>query len=207
MKVVRFFKLFVLYAASLPFDLLVGWPVVLLVRILWGRNLEVVDGILRCEIRPESYPLGGKTDLSGRLYASSRWPSGWYLYNRAEAMARIEPVHPWGGTSLGHAQFFGPSRISARTDAHETHHTRQVEAFNLFGVLIALVFVAIGHLWIGVVAWTLTGGVLPLAGFAAAWLRSDSRGAYRGSPFEVGAYAVGDAEEQTVHTLDMSGVK
>jgi hypothetical protein len=206
MKIVRFVKSLILFVASLPFNLFVGWPVVLLIRILWGRNLEVADGILRCEIRPESYPLGGKTDLSGRLYASSRWPSGFYLYNRAEAMARIEPIHSWGGTSLGHAQFFGPSRVTSRTVAHESHHTRQVEAFNLFGALMAAIFVAVGHPWIGGVVWTFAGGVLPLAGFAAAWLRSDSRGAYRGSPFEVGAYAVGDAEEH-VHTLDMSGIK
>lgn len=178
-----------IYIATLPVDLF-GWGLVLLIHVLWGQNLEWRDGVLSTEIRPGTWPV-----------RVGRWPTGWYLYDRARGW-------PWGGTTIGHAMWHGrPGLRAAKTDpltphqVHEFHHVRQSEAAQIAAFLNALAVLivcsAAGSPWLGfwlaLWIWCL-GGSLAVSGggWLAAWIRGDSRGFYRGSAHEVGAYAVGD---------------
>lgn len=196
----------ILYFLCLPLDLLIAWPIVLGVRLLWGTGLTWGRGVLSCEMKPGSFPLGGPTDpATGLLLRARRWPWGFYIANRTAALRREEPPRSWGGTCLGHGIFFGPGRRSepdsiymAPIEVHELHHSEQAEAAQVqvfvVAAIVGAVVAAAFHdpVVAGVLAgalWTLGGYVMGYAGGAvAAWLRG--RHPYRQNPYEVGADAV-----------------
>lgn len=188
----------ILYAVSLPWDLFVAWPLVLLIRALWGKDLrwetpprykrEVGGGggpCLTCTVRENSFPV-----------TPGIWPKGWYLHR---ATGR-----PWGGTTLGHAIFYGPKgRLDTegwtRTQTHEHVHVEQAEVAMVQGLLIGLTC--------GAVLWGLGYTVAGLAVFlalwscgyllmgVAGWLTATLRGeeAYWGATHEESARAQTDA--------------
>lgn len=184
----------VLYLVCAPWNLLVGWPVVLLIRLLWGKELrwetppyyktEGGGPALTCQIRPGSFPV-----------SQGRWPKGWYLHDRKTGAA-------WGATTLGHAIFYGPGGrdcnwpdIWTRTQAHEHVHVEQFEASMLggfiVGVSIAVVLAVLGHhvagLILGGLIWSMGYLVMGVGGWLTALLRGEK--AYRGSQHEESAYA------------------
>lgn len=196
-----------MFYASAGVDLIIAFPMVLLIRLFWGRDLRWARGVLSCVIRPESWAIGGKVDPATGLLSKGFplwWPKGWYLYNRREAAALKVKPRPWGGTSIGHGQFFGRERGSLEepttTEIHEDHHTRQAEASQMGACLIAHVLLVLelaqGH-WITAlvlfaVLWILGGNIFAVVGgWLAAVLNSHPDGFYRGSAHEIGAYAVG----------------
>lgn len=189
----------VLYLVSLPWDLLVAWPTVLLIRVLWGKDLRWETPrayswkhgggggpCLTCTIRENSFPVTPGT-----------WPRGWYLLRGTS--------QPWGGTTLGHAIFYGPrGRLDAEgwtfVQAHEHVHVEQSEVAAVqglfFGLVAGIIPWALGHVVAGTVVfagcWTF--GYLTMA--AAGWLTAALRGeeAYWGSTHEESARAQTDNE-------------
>ena len=168
-----------LYLFALPWNLTVAWPVVLLVRALWGENL-------RWETPPSPRP--GNAALVCDLRADS-WPARtWY--------AR------WGGTSLGHGIFYkaGLAKAGAwsQIQTHEHVHVEQFEVSMLgsfvSGAIACAVLLGFGH----PLPATLTGLGLWWAGYllmgASGWTVALLRGepAYRGSAHEESAYAQAD---------------
>ena len=174
-----------IYIAMLPLDLF-AWSLILLIHVLWGEDLRWRDGVLSTSMRPGSFPV-----------RKGKWPVGWYLYNR-------ETGAPWGGTSIGHAQFHGgPFRAPLNEpltphEAHEYHHVRQAEASQIAAFLCAimvLITLLALEAWVAaaivpLVIWSFGSVSVSFGGWAAAWIRGDSRGFYRGSAHEIGAYAV-----------------
>jgi len=193
----RIAKLILLYVASFPVDVFVGWPMVILVRLLWGQGMRISRGVLSCELRPGSFPL-----------TPGAWPKGFYLVNRAAAAGGAYPVM-WGGTCVSHGAFFAPDIRSTpgqrvgTTEAHEYHHVRQSEAAALHSFALAVVLTTVlafvapvsAALAVGGAVWFLGTPMATWAAWATSWLRSDSRGLYRGSVTEVAAYAVGAAHD------------
>jgi hypothetical protein len=102
-----------LYVATLPNDL-VGWLVVLFVRVVWGSHLEWIDGSLTTRFAPGSWPV-------------RTWYVKWggtcighgILLNGAHSEASI-----------------------ARTLFHERIHVEQFEANCLAAFMLALVLLA-----------------------------------------------------------------
>ena len=192
----------ILYAVCLPWDVLVAWPIVLLVRALWGAELRwetpppysrAVGGgggpVLTCRIKPGSWPV-----------TPGRWPRGWYLRTNEKGKAR-----PWGGTTLGHGIFYGPLVVRAadgwlRVQRHEHVHVEQFEVVMLGAFLVAIACFAtllpLGHL----VAASVLGGSIWLTGYLvmgiAGWLTALARGepAYWGSTHEESARAQDEVE-------------
>lgn len=184
-----------LYFVAAPWNLLVAWPVVLLIWRLWGKDLkwevppyhmeEGCGPALTCQIKKGSFPV-----------RRGRWPAGWYLYDR-------ETEHAWGGTTLGHAIFYGPEgRVDAdavlmwsRTQAHEHVHVEQFEAAMVSSFLAAvgvgIALAALGHplaaLLVAGVLWSSGYLLMGAGGWAAAFLRGESP--YSGSAHEESAYS------------------
>jgi|SRR5210317_1991724 len=189
----------VLYALCLPWDLLVAWPVVLLIRLFWGRNLhwetppyaERLGGgpVLACSLRPDSLPV-----------RPGRWPVGWYTHQDATGNRR-----PWGGTTLGHAVFYGPNvQFNAEgwsnTSVHEHVHVEQFEASVVstwLNFAVASLGVAFGMALDFTGWWTVLFAAAPVWFFsfpiwaAGGWISAALRGEemYRGSQHEESAYA------------------
>lgn len=185
----------ILYFVALPWNLLVAWPVVLLVRVFWGKNLRwetpppytrVKGGgggpVLTCQMRPGSFPV-----------TPGKWPRGWYLRSRDED----NPV-PWGGTALGHGIFYGPLVQMdhwSRTRAHEHIHVEQHEVACLgsfiVGIAVLVTLLALGHptaAWVlFLFLWTTGYLMMGVAGWLAAMLRGEP--AYWGSSHEESARA------------------
>ncbi len=204
----RVMKRLLVHYACLPVDLLIAWPMVLIVRAFgWGRDLRWERGVLKCEFKIEEFPT-----------TPGRWPKGFYIRNRAAIMKARKageeepPFNLWGGTSIGHGQLFGPGEMSLEgtapedldsTEVHEDHHTLQAEAAQLSSMAVSHGLVAAQAVatlfgggpitWLlGAAVWLLCGNVGVLAGgWLGAWLNSDERGWYMGSAHELGAYAVG----------------
>ena len=195
----------ILYAIALPWDLLVAWPTVLLIRLFWGEDLRWETPApydkwkgggggpcLTCRIRRSSFPVTPGT-----------FPKGWYMRKGRDG----RPDRPWGGTTLGHGIFYGPNGRGdkgtewTRTQIHEHVHVEQGEAAMLQGFLVALaagiVLWSLGHPVAGTVMfltiWTL-GYLLNSVG---GWLTSLCRGeeAYWGSTHEESARAQTDKLE------------
>lgn len=190
----------ILYFVCLPWDLLVAWPVVLLVRLFWGKNLhwETPPAYTRengggggpclvCQIRDGSFPV-----------TPGRFPKGWYLRDNDPDNPR-----PWGGTSLGHGIFYGPTvRLETqewtRTQAHENIHTEQDEVAMLrsfiVGLVAGVVLLALGHqlaaLWLFSGIWFSGYLMMGVAGWLTAVLRGEP--AYWGSTHEESARAQDD---------------
>ena len=168
-----------LYLFALPWNLTVAWPVVLLVRALWGTDL-------RWETPPRPRP--GNAALVCNLRADS-WPARtWYA--------------PWGGTSLGHGIFYNARFAQAggwsRIQAHEHVHVEQFEVAMLgsaiSGAVAAAVLLGLGHplaAWLtGLGLWWAGYLLMGLSGWTVAYLRGEP--AYRGSAHEESAYAQTD---------------
>lgn len=198
----------VLYFTALPWDLLVAWPIVLVVRALWGENLRwenrrnhiqtSPDGrpapggpVLACDVREGSWPVNPK----------ARWPGGWYL----RKTARQESSHPrtWGGTTFGHSVMIGPGRRSpgewTPLEEHEIGvHVEQYEAAMIRGFQIGAVLLAAGQTSASLVAagviWFTGYLQLGVANWTTAWLRGEDP--YRGSAHEEAAYAIDELYEQ-----------
>lgn len=195
----------VLYLMVLPWNLLVGWPVVLLIRLFWGGGLKWETPppydrskgggggpCLTCQIKPNTFPV-----------TPGRWPKGWYLRSGTD--------RPWGGTTLGHAIFYGPhGRVSGegfgdprldlwtRTQAHEHIHVEQAEAASVgsffVGLAAGIVLWLLGHVEAGavlfLVVWTTGYLVMGVSGWLTALLRGEE--AYWGSTHEESARAQDD---------------
>jgi len=153
-----------LYFFTLPWDLTVAWPAVLLVRALWGRNL-----------RWEKSPTGLGVHVLACDLSEGTWPARtWYA--------------KWGGTSLGHGIFYGASPGAAeRVRAHEHVHVEQFESSMFWSFVNGLWVGAVGHWWMGLLVWWLGYFGMAAGGWAVAWLRGEDF--YRGSAHEEAARA------------------
>lgn len=184
----------ILYVLCLPWNILIAWPIVLFLRLFWGKDLrwetpppyERAKGggggpCLTCQLREGSFPV-----------TPGRFPRGWY-YHKATNRA-------WGGTALGHAVFYGPcGRFKGvdwvRTQAHEHVHVEQFEVSMLrsfiVGMIPGAVLSASGHpiaaLTTFLVVWTTGYLMMGAAGWLTAFLRGEE--AYWGSTHEESARA------------------
>lgn len=187
----------ILYAICLPWDALVGWPIVLAIRALWGKELrwetpppydEKRGGgggpCLTCQIKPGSLPV-----------TPGVFPKGWYFNKKYNA--------PWGGTTLGHAIFYGPNGRTTVDDwtctqAHEHVHVEQAEVAMVRGLVEGLmagvVLWPLGHPVAGTVVflslWFTGYLMMGLAGWLTAVFRGEE--AYWGSTHEESARAQTD---------------
>jgi hypothetical protein len=169
MRVLRHIVLLIL---CLPFNLIVGWPVVLFIRAAWGTNP-------RWEIAPTS---GGLPALTCELKADS-WPSrSWYKN--------------WGATTLGHAIFYASGeRVDGAWGTVQSHEHEHVEQFEgamcghaALGLLlfVALAWVDLGAAFaVGLTVWFLGYLVFLVGGWLGALLRGEP--VYRGSAHEEAA--------------------
>ena len=192
------------YLVSLPPDLLVGWPCVLLVWLLWGEHLRWEHEALVCQMKPGSWPVN-----------PDKWLGGWYLHRKGKTITtkRGEKVtlkpRAWGGTTPSpHAIFYGPDRdLGGSPDnwtelqRHEHRHVEQGEAMQFMSATIgAVVFLndvfvnsttMVEGLRAGLGIWTFGGYILMgVAGWTIAWLRGEQP--YRGAFHEEAAYALED---------------
>jgi len=184
----------ILYFVALPWNVLVAWPVVLLVRALWGEDLRWETPppydrkkgggggpCLTCRIRENSFPVTKGT-----------FPKGWYVH---KASGR-----PWGGTTLGHGIFYGPYGRKGKNDwtetqAHEHVHVEQGEVAMLRSFVVGLstgvVLLSLGHPIAGTMMfltlWTIGYLLMGIAGWVTAVLRGEE--AYWGSTHEESARA------------------
>jgi hypothetical protein len=183
----------VLYFVALPWNLLVAWPIVLWIRLLWGKDLRwetppayTKDGggggpCLTCQMKAGSFPV-----------VPGIFPKGWYYRKKSN--------RPWGGTTLGHGIFYGPSGRDGlddwtRVQKHEHYHVEQHEVSMLrsfiVGLLAGIVLLALGHpvaataTFLGI--WTSGYLMMAVAGWLTALLRGEE--AYYGSTHEESARA------------------
>lgn len=184
-----------LYVLSLPWDLLIAWPWVLLVRLFWGEDLRWENR--RNHIKEvDGKPAPGGPVLAATLSDGS-WPvnpdkpfGGWY--------------EGWGGTAVGHGVMFGVGTESVGTwtslEEHEIGvHVEQFEAsmFQAFmvAVAVALVGQSTASSVLALILW-FTGFLQMLVSrWVAAWWRGEDP--YTGSAHEEAAYAVDEAYERT----------
>lgn len=171
---------FLAYFFCLPWDITIAWPTILLIRLLWGKNLQWETPpmpnpggpVLTCEILADSWP--GRT---------------WYK--------------PWGGTTIGHGIFYGADLVQpgkwSGLQEHEHVHVEQFEGVSLgsfiTGLWVGIVIGALGHavaaVLVGLLIWWLGYLVMGLGNWTVAWFRGENF--YRGSSHEESAYAQGDA--------------
>lgn len=184
----------ILYGICLPWDLFVAWPVVLLIRLFWGKDLrweqpppyspKVGGGggpCLSCQIRPGTFPV-----------TPGIFPKGWY-FDKSSNTA-------WGGTALGHGIFYGPYGRTfevdwTETQAHEHVHVEQFEVamFSslLFGLVVGIGLWVSGYVILGTVlflsCWMSGYLIMGIAGWITAVLRGEQ--AYWGATHEESARA------------------
>jgi hypothetical protein len=172
MKTLRHIVLFVL---CLPFNLIVGWPVVLFIRAAWGTNLcwenaPKSGGLpaLTCELKPDSWP-------------ARSWYKG------------------WSATTFGHAIFYASDERVYAVDGkwgtvqeHEHVHVKQFESamvgHALLGLLVGapLEFVSFeAGIAVALSIWFLGFLVFLVGGWLGALLRGEP--VYRGSAHEEAA--------------------
>lgn len=198
----------IVYYASAPFDLIVAFPIVLIVRLLWGEHLRWKHGVLSVLFRSGSYPLGGEVDVLTGFLKPRRikiWPLGFYLVNRKEAVRGRERPKPWSGTALGHGHLYSPymrgNQSVTSVEVHELHHTLQAEVYQLYSmffshILFTVAFITHSYLTgliLFCIVWLFGGNIaIIVSGWIVAFLNSHKKGIYRGSAHEISAYAVGD---------------
>lgn len=175
----------ILYVAALPWNLTVAWPAILLIRLFWGKEL-------RWETPPEG---AGGPVLTCELRAGS-WPAEtWYVHHVVDGVKRT-----WGGTTLGHAIFYGVDIRRAgewvHIQKHEHVHVEQYEghcvAAFVVSLIVWIVLAALGHFTAAFVTWIcLWWSCSYLVSFGANWLTAFLRGEnfYRGSSHEESAYS------------------
>jgi len=183
----------ILYLICLPWDLLVGWPIVIGIRLFWGEKLR------RETPPPYDYWKGG----GGGWCLTTQFKPGARPVNEGGWYWRKKTKRPWGGTTLGHAIFYGPNGRKdegwSRTQAHEHIHVEQFEVAMLrsffVGLLVGIVLLALGHYWwaLGLFLGIWTTGYLLMG--AAGWLTAILRGeeAYHGATHEESARAQDDS--------------
>jgi hypothetical protein len=191
----------------LPWDLFVWLFVILPIRALWGTRLEWEnprDNVkasdddpggpcLTCEMKPGSWPV-----------SKGRWPKGWYLRKYPDGS-----VVSWGGTTLGHAIFYGSEKRAAKgaiwkpVQVHEHVHVEQYEASMLRAFLVAIPVAAMGLYWLAFIIWITGYFQMGIANWATAWLRGEDP--YRGSHHEEAAYAIDDDYEEMLKRLRKKG--
>lgn len=205
----------ILYFVCLPNDLL-GWLAVLLIRALWGERLSWdTPGSQISKKFPRGRPGGPvlSVDLKEGSFpvAEGTWPKGFYLKKVAK-QKRSHPVS-WGGTTLGHAIFYGPGRRApaggkwSLIQVHEHVHVEQFEAAMLRSFIVGLI-VAIGgqstaSLVLGLIIWSLGYLLMGAANWTTAVLRGED--AYRGSHHEEAAYAIDDLYERELEQESIGG--
>jgi hypothetical protein len=190
----------ILYFVCLPWDLLVAWPVVLLVRLLWGEDLwwekppaytrERGGGggpVLTCKIKKGSFPVTEGT-----------WPKGWYLRKGEDGKYRS-----WGGTTLGHGIFYGATvvrvqgkwlRVQAHEHIHVEHHEVSCLRSFIVGLVAGGVVLGLGSPWaalglfLGI--WATGYLMMGVSGWLTAVLRGEPH--YWGSTHEESARAQDD---------------
>ena len=136
-----------LYLFTFPWDLLVCWPVVLMVRAFWGTPLVWQNGGLWTELRPDSWPARTwyarrfKNPVTKKRQKSLNPQSAWLTKGMWET---------WGGTTLGNGGFYGPGRmnpygvadptlIDTSIEHHESEvHVEQYRSSMMRGFLYAL---------------------------------------------------------------------
>jgi len=181
-----------LYFFAAPWNVLVAWPIVLLIRLLWGKDLKwetpppysLKKGggggpCLTCQIMYGSFPVTPGT-----------FPKGWYIHKKSK--------RPWGGTTLGHGIFYGPDGrcISDRwtsVQAHEHVHVEQYEVSMLksfiVGMVSGIVLFTLGHFVAAIATflgiWATGYLMMGVAGWLTALLRGEE--AYWGSTHEESA--------------------
>ena len=178
------------YLWTFPWDI-PAWFVVLLIWLFWGTKLQWLEG-LWCELKPNSWPT--------RTWYRKRNKNGAAEINDVEDQPTLGRWKTWGGTTVGHRGFFGPSKsggegIDTPIEVHEHFHVEQYEAAMLAGLILSgSVFLAtfltggkpiwVMHIamWVGFWAFSYSMSALQ------AWLRGES--GYRGSHLEEGAYAI-----------------
>jgi len=189
----------ILYGICAPWDFFVAWPIVIAIRILWGKELrwerppaytrEHGGGggpCLVCQMKEGSFPV-----------RKGRWPVGWYLRDRKSLNPR-----PWGGTTLGHAIFYGSTAVLSRgwtrLRAHEHVHVEQAEVAMLqsfiAGAAGGVTLLALGHFLAALVFFLILWASGYLMMGAAGWLTAFLRGeeAYWGATHEESARAQDD---------------
>lgn len=154
------------YVMTWPVDLLVWLVMVAVLRPWWGRSLEWVDGTLVLYMRQNSWPL----DPSKRF-------GGWY--------------RGWGGTTLlGHSVLLthaAPVQLEEILE-HELQHVEQFELALMIGFAQAIVLTCVGHVWIGMITWTLSSLIFYLCAMALAAIKG--RKAYADNVLERSARAL-----------------
>jgi hypothetical protein len=90
----------------------------------------------------------------------------------------------WAGTAFGHSLMLSPS-ASDVTLKHELVHVEQLEASALAGLLLGILFTALGWWWVGLLVWPLNTVIVYLCAGATAALRG--KAFYRGNHFEEAA--------------------
>ena len=206
----RILKRLIVHLCGLGWDLVVAWPMVLLVRLLWGEGLRWEEGVLKCAMKLNSFPVTTPFTAEGWWKWWTKWPRGFYLRNRKKAATGEQAPWSWRGSSVGNGQIFGPGRLSprgelpTRTMVHENHHTIQARAAAISATFWAVTWaIALACLdqytaaaVMGLAMWILGGNLsISSGGWTHAWLDEHPDGFYQGSAHEVGAYAVGDLWE------------
>jgi hypothetical protein len=158
------------FLVALPNDLLIGWPAVLLVWLFWSEHLRWEGEALVCQLKRKSWPARSWYRRRVKGVFVERKDGSWQT---------------WGGTTLGHAIFYGPARFLGgdpqfygQVQQHEHVHVEQCEVSMLQSLVVGLAAWACGYLLMGVTGWT------------TAWLRGEDP--YRGSTHEESAYAQTD---------------
>lgn len=170
-----------LYVVCFPQNL-VSWLAVLVIRALWGEDLEWES--------PTEIGRPGGPVLTVSLREDS-WPSRtWY--------------RKWGGTTLGHAIMYAHGRRARAGErwepiqVHEHVHVEQFEAAMLkslvVGLAVAIMLHSIAGVMFGVAIWSTGYVAMGAANWTTAWLRGEDP--YRGSHHEEAAYAIDEIYER-----------
>ena len=190
------------YFVSLPNDIF-AWLAVFLIWLFWGEDLHWERDALVCRLKENSWP-------TRSWYRVKRFNP---ITNKSEYVRITGGLadgqwQTWGGTTLGHAIFYGPNRRLADEprnweplQVHEHVHVEQCEASMLRAFLIAAgvgpELWALGHpvaaLATFLIIWATGYIFMGVGGLTTAWLRGED--AYRGSHHEEAAYAI-DAQSE-----------
>lgn len=168
-------KVLIRYLVTLPNDLLICWPAVLIIWAVTGTKLRWENGGLWCDIKEGSWAVNADAFLGG-----------WYLHYKGTPFERS-----WGGTTLGHGGWYGPGRsgeegLDTWVETHEGMHSHQSEVAMLGSLLLSVAGHLTGEHWAALVIWALGWLTTCAAGWIVAWLRELP--VYRGSLHEQQAY-------------------
>lgn len=109
-------RYFLVLLFTLPFDL-VTWPIVVFIRLLWGKNLHWSGLVLQCEFKFDSWPM--------RTF---------YKNVIGTCLCHAAVFRPGASKKL-------------KTIRHEQHHVEQFEASFVASFLFGLYAYLTGHFW------------------------------------------------------------